>query len=106
MIPARQRRSRQRRPGRPSAESSPDVRDSLLTAAGELGASRGLGEVSLRELAQAAGVRTSAARTVTAILALNIGICLPRPRGDRGRIERVHLPNVPSHRRHDDNPLP
>ena len=51
--------SRQRKPGRPSAEAHPDVRDALLKAAGDLGARRGLGEISLRELAREAGVTPS-----------------------------------------------
>ena len=55
----RSRRPRPRKPGRPAAEAHPDVRDSLLTAAGDLGARRGLGAVSLRELASKAGVTPS-----------------------------------------------
>ncbi len=59
MAPRSRRRTRQRKPGRPNAGARPDVRDSLLTAAGDLGAKRGLGEVSLRELAHEAGVTPS-----------------------------------------------
>ena len=48
--------SRPRRPGRPLSASAPPVRESLLVAAGRLTAERSLGEVSVREVARAAGV--------------------------------------------------
>ena len=47
---------RTRRPGRPVAADAPEVRESLLAAAGRLSADRSLGEVSLREVARAAEV--------------------------------------------------
>lgn len=45
-----------RRPGRPASDGAPEVRESLLEAAGRLTAERSLGEVSLREVARAAQV--------------------------------------------------
>ena len=52
-------RPRPRKPGRPRADAQPDVREALLKAASDLGARRGLGEISLRELAREAGVTPS-----------------------------------------------
>lgn len=48
--------SRRRRPGRPSGENAPETRDSLLCAARELFAESGFEGVSVRRLADAAGV--------------------------------------------------
>jgi len=53
------RRSHHRKPGRPRAHGTPTARDALLNAAGALGARRGLGEVSLREVAEEAGFTPS-----------------------------------------------
>jgi AcrR family transcriptional regulator len=54
----RSRRSQQRRgPGRPTErDGARDVREALLEVAGQLFSERGVNEVSLRELARAAGV--------------------------------------------------
>jgi len=51
------RRPRHRGPGRPTErEGARDVRETLLEVAGQLFSQRGVNEVSLRELARAAGV--------------------------------------------------
>src|SRR3972149_7869691 len=63
MIPGQKRRGpsrrgrRRRGPGRPTGrDGGRDVREALLEVAGELFSERGVNEVSLRELARAAGV--------------------------------------------------
>lgn len=53
---ATSRASSRRQPGRPSAEQSPGARDALLDAASELFARKGVDGVSLRRLADEAGV--------------------------------------------------
>jgi TetR/AcrR family transcriptional regulator len=56
-LPSRTRKRRARRPGRPDADSGhPEVREALLQAAGRLFAAHGYRAVSLREIAQDAGV--------------------------------------------------
>lgn len=54
--PPRRRRPRRRQPGRPAAHHATEVRESLLVAAGRLFAEHGASGVSLRRVAEAAGV--------------------------------------------------